>query len=203
MRANVREPTQVIGDLYSLAICNDIGVTRLNQMMDDFDLHDLTEIAEHIITTSQAAMLAAVATGPAGIYKNEMQVDGYDAPVTLKATMTIGSDGIDVDFSGTSPMSKFGINVPLTYCQAYASLGIRCIVGSGIPNNAGSLAPIRITAPEGSILNAPRPAAVAIRHVVGQMLPDVVLGCLEQANPGCAPAEGSSSLWNPMLTGGH
>ena len=76
------------------------------------------------------------------------------------------------------------------------------MIASAIPNNAGSLDPIRVSAPEGCILNAPRPHAVAVRHVIGQMLPDVVLGCLENALPGKAPAEGSSSLWNPMMTGG-
>nr|MDJ0950209.1 hydantoinase B/oxoprolinase family protein [Alphaproteobacteria bacterium] len=107
------------------------------------------------------------------------------------------------DFTGTSPVSSHGINVPLTYTQAYASFGVRCVVGSTVPNNAGSLAPVRVTAPEGCILNAPPPCAVAARHAIGQMLPDVVLGCLEQAMGGGVPAEGASTLWNPMLLGGH
>jgi N-methylhydantoinase B len=108
-----------------------------------------------------------------------------------------------VDFNGTTEMSSYGINSPLTYTQAYTSFGIRCVVGNMIPNNTGSLGVIRVTAPAGCILNAPRPAAVNIRHVTGQMLPDVVLGCLEKARPGIAPAEGASSLWNPMLSGGR
>jgi N-methylhydantoinase B len=117
--------------------------------------------------------------------------------------MTIGEDGIDVDFTGTSGVSSRGINVPLSYTQAYASFGIRCVVGSQVPNNAGSLAPVCVSAPKGSILNAQPPRAVAARHVIGQMLPDVVLGCLYQAVPERVPAEGSSSLWNPVLLGGH
>ena len=80
---------------------------------------------------------------------------------------------------------------------------MRSVVGGTVPNNTGSLEPVRVRAPEGSILNAPRPCAVAVRHVIGQMLPDVVLGCLGQALPGRVPAEGSSSLWNPSLLGGH
>jgi N-methylhydantoinase B len=117
--------------------------------------------------------------------------------------MTIGADGIAVDFAGTSAVSSYGINVPLTYTQAYASFGVRVVVGSAIPNNAGSLGPVRVTAPEGCILNAPHPCAVAARHAIGQMLPDVVLGCLEQALDGQVPAEGTSCLWNPVLYAGH
>jgi 5-oxoprolinase (ATP-hydrolysing) len=203
VRANVREPVQVVGDLYSLATCNEIGCRRLDEMMADFDLDDLTEIADHVIDTSRAAMLEAIRELPAGVYENSMTVDGYDHPLTLTAKLSTGADGLTVDFDGTSPMSAYGINVPLTYTQAYASFGVRCVVGPKVPNNAGSLGTIHVTAPEGCILNAPRPAAVNIRHVTGQMLPDVVLGCLDKAKPGCAPAEGSSSLWNPMLSGGH
>ncbi len=203
IRANVREPVQVIGDLYALAASNDVGASRLLETMGEFGLNSLDGIGEHIIETSRAAMAAEIAKLPNGVFKNEMWVDGYDSPILLKARLTIGDDAIDVDWAGTSPQSAFGINVPLTYCQAYASFGIRSVVGNVIPNNAGSLEPIRITAPEGSILNALRPAAVTVRHVTGQMLPDVVLGCLDQAVPGIAPAEGSSSLWNPSLLGGQ
>ena len=80
---------------------------------------------------------------------------------------------------------------------------MRCVIGGEIPNNAGSLSTIKVTAPAGSILNAPHPCAVTARHVIGQMLPDVVLGCLGQAIPNRVPAEGTSCLWNPVLLSGH
>jgi N-methylhydantoinase B len=93
--------------------------------------------------------------------------------------------------------------VPLTYTQAYASFGVRCVIGNDVPNNAGSLGVVRVSAPEGCILNAPRPAAVSARHAVGQMLPDVVLGCLEEALGGAVPAEGASCLFGPVFLGGR
>jgi len=203
VKANVREPVQVVGDLYSLATSNDVGCRRLLDLMDEFGMNGLDEIADHVIETSRKAMLEEIRRLPHGTWTQEMACDGYDRPVNLKATLTVGDDGIDVDFTGTSGVSPFGINVPLTYTQAYASFGVRSMVGRDVPNNTGSLEPVRVTAPEGSILNAPRPAAVTVRHVIGQMLPDVVLGCIGQAVPGSVPAEGSSSLWNPSLLGGH
>jgi N-methylhydantoinase A/oxoprolinase/acetone carboxylase beta subunit/N-methylhydantoinase B/oxoprolinase/acetone carboxylase alpha subunit len=203
IRANVREPVQVVGDLYSLTTSNAVGARRLLDLLREFGLEDLRQIGDHVIDTARRAMLAEIAALPSGAYDYEMTVDGYDRPVRLKARVSIAADGIAVDFAGSSPVSAYGINVPLSYTQAYASFGIRCLVGNAIPNNAGALAPIRVRVPEGCILNAPRPCAVNVRHVIGQMLPDVVLGCLDQALPGRAPAEGSSSLWNPMLCGGH
>jgi N-methylhydantoinase B len=202
VRANVREPVQVIGDLYSLATCNEIGSRRLRDMMDEFEIDDLGRIGRHILEKSRLASLEAIRKIKPGTYKFSMRVDGYDKPIDLVAAMTIGETGIDVDFAGTSGISAYGINVPLCYTEAYASFGVKCIVAPKIPNNEGSLSVIRITAPEGTILNAKPPAPVATRHVTGQMLPDVVFGCLHQALGGEVPAEGTSCLWNLFAMGG-
>jgi len=200
---NVREPVQVEGDLYSLIACNDMGRRRLDAMMTEFDLQSIDGLAAHIIESSRRAMLDEIGKIPPGVYENAMRVDGYDRDIDLVARMTVGADGIDVDFIGTSPVSGFGINVPITYTQAYASFGVRCVIGSSVPNNAGSLAPVRVSAPADCILNAQPPCAVSARHIIGQMLPDVVLGCLHKALGDVVPAEGASSLWNPLVMGGH
>ena len=203
VRANVRNPVEVEGDLYSLAACNEVGGRRLVAMLREFNIDRLDELTRHIIDSSLAGMLTEIRELPHGIYRNAMRIDGYEREIDLVCAMTVSDTGIDLDFTGTSPTSSYGINVPLTYTEAYASFGVRCVIGSRTPNNAGSLAPIRITAPSGCILNAPHPAAVTARHVIGQMLPDVVLGCLNQIIPNRVPAEGTSCLWNPVFLGGH
>ena len=203
VRANVREPVLLEGDFFSLAACNETGVRRLKEMMDEFELDDIGPAAELIVKRSEEAMLSKIRDLPYGTYEYAMKIDGYENEVDLVASMKIGELGIDVDFTGTSQVSEYGINVPLPYTQAYASFGIRCIVGPDVPNDAGSLAPVRVSAPEGSILNARPPCAVAARHAIGQMLPDVMLGCLDQACPDVVPAEGTSCLWNFVLYGGH
>ena len=202
IRANVREPVQVEGDLYALVACNEVGGRRLNAMMAEYRLKDIEALGEFIITRSNAAMLAAVRGWPQGTWSTTMTIDGYGSPITLAAKLTISRSGIDIDFSGTSPVVAKGINVPKSYTDAYTSFGVRCIIGANIPNNAGSLSVVRVTAPEGCILNAPFPLAVAARSTVGQMLPDVVFGCLRQPRPDKVPAEGTSCLWNIRLAGG-
>jgi N-methylhydantoinase B len=202
LRANVREPLQVEGDVYALAACNDEGSRRLVEMMDEFGITNLDRLGEHIVETSRAATLEAIRKLPPGTYRNSVTMDGYDRPLTLAAAMTIGSDGIHVDYTGTSPASAFGINVVMNYTLAYTAFGVKCLVAPEVPNNAGSLAPITASAPEGCLLNVKRPRAVAARHTVGHMLPDVVFGCLHQVMEGGVPAEGASSLWNPQIYGG-
>ena len=202
VRENVREPTQVVGDLFSLAACNRMGARRLDAMMDEFHIDGLDALSAHIRERSREASLDAIRRIPSGTYRSEMHLDGYDETVTLAATMTIGPNGIDVDLAGTSPASTYGINVPFCYTEAYAAFGVKCIVAPKIPNNAGSLSVIRISAPDDTILNARRPAAVAARHITGQMLPDLMFGCLRQALPETVPAEGTSCLWNLVAMGG-
>jgi len=192
----------VVGDLYSLATCNEIGCRRLIEMMDEFAIDDLDRLGRHVLEKSKQASLEAIRKIKPGTYGYTMRVDGADKPIDLVATMTIGDSGIDVDFTGTSGVSAYGINVPVCYTEAYASFGVKCIVAPKVPNNEGSLEVIRVTAPEGSILNAKHPAPVAARHVTGQMLPDVMFGCLHQALKGGVPAEGTSCLWNLSALGG-
>jgi N-methylhydantoinase B len=201
IRANTRLPIDTEGDTYSLAACNDVGAKRLAGMMDEFGIDSLDPLAEHIVARSREAVMSEIAKLPTGTWHSEMTVDGYDHPVTLKAALTVSDVGIHVDFSGTSPQSPRGINVPLAYTTAYTVFGLGCVVARAIPNNAGSLGPLTVSAPEGCILNAPKPAPVAIRHVTGQMLPDVVFGCLRQIIPDRVPAEGTSCLWNLIVRG--
>jgi len=201
IRANTRLPVDSEGDVYSLAACNDVGCERLVEMMDEFGIEDLDVLGAHIIDHSRAAVLDEIGKLPKGTWHNSMTVDGYESPITLQAALTISDAGIHVDYTGTSPISRRGINVPHAYTTAYTAFGLGCVVASQIPNNTGSLEPLVIHAPEGTILNAKKPAPVSSRHVIGQMLPDVVFGCLQQVAPDRIPAEGTSCLWNITVRG--
>jgi N-methylhydantoinase B len=203
LRANVRDSIAAEGDLYSLTACNKAGADSLLEMLDEFGLDGLDDVGRLIIDNSRAAMLDEIRKLPKGQWQYTMRIDGYDDPVDLVCQLTIRDDGIDIAFDGTSTVSGHGINVPVTYTQAYASFGVRCVIGNDIPNNAGSLEVVRVVAPEGSILNARRPAAVSARHAIGQMLPDVVLGCLEEPLDGQVPVEGAACLFGPVFLGGR
>ncbi len=196
VRANVREPDQVVGDIYALATCNEVGHRRLMEMMAEFKLADLEGIAAFILDNSRAATLERINALSHGAATGEMVVDGYHDPITLKVRVEITRDKVLCDFAGTSPVDNKGINVPMVYTQAYACYALKCAIAPDIPNNAASLAPFEITAPEGTIVNAVHPAPVTLRHIIGHMLPDTVYDALDKLLPATVPAEGAGTLCN-------
>ncbi len=204
VRNNVREADQVVGDIYALAACNETGHRRLVDMLGEFGLAGLEEISAFILENSRRATIERIAALRAesggGTFLNDMTIDGYAMPIRLAVRLDIEDDRIVADFTGTSPIDPKGINVPMVYTQAYACYGLKCAIAPEIPNNAASLAPFEVSAPEGCILNAPHPAPVALRHVIGHMIPDTVLGALDKAVPGFVPAEGCGSLCNFQLS---
>ncbi len=202
VRANVRQPEAVIGDLLSYITANEVSSRVLIRMLDEFGEPDMEAIGDAVRARSRAGMREAIAQLPRGTFRNRMRLDGYDQPVEIRCALTIEQDGIRIGFDGSSPASSYGINLVLNYTRAYAAFGVRTVVAPEIPNNEGSLSVIEIDAPEGSILNVKHPAPVCARHIIGQFLPDVVLGCLAQARPGRIPAEGAATNWGLQLRGG-
>lgn len=200
VRGNVREPDQLIGDIYALATCNEIGHRRLLDMMAEFALDDLEGIAGFILDNSRRATLERINALPRMAADGEMTVDGFDTPITLKARVSVEQDRIVTDFSGTSGVDKKGINCPMVYTKAYACYALKVAIAPEIPNNAASLAPFEVTAPEGTIVNAVHPAPVALRHIVGHFVPDVVFDAFDKIVPGLVPSEGAGCLCNFQMS---
>ena len=196
IRGNVREPDQLVGDVYALATCNEIGIRRLRDMMEEFALDDLSGVSAFILDNSRRATIERIAALPRAETDGAMTIDGYDRPIDLKVRLKIEAERILCDWDGTSPVDRKGINVPLVYTKAYACYALKCAIAPEIPNNAASLAPFEVTAPEGTIVNAVHPAPVALRHVIGHMIPDTVYDALDKVLPGVVPAEGAGSLCN-------
>lgn len=201
--ANSRNPVEVRGDLMSLISANDTGVNRLIDMMVEFDLKSLQPLADHILQTSQAATRQAIADLPDGRFDYELPLDGYEAPITIKTRLTIDGDRVTIDFSGSSPASNYGINSPRTYSHAYVVFGLKAIIAPHVPNNAGSLGCFELISEPGTCVDPLPPSPVTARHVIGQMLPDAVFGCLAQALPDRVQAESAGSIWVLALASAH
>ena len=195
IRANVRTPDETVGDLYAQVACNAVGARSLLEMMREFNLETIDPLADEIIARSERAMRDGIRALPNGCYEHELWSDGFEEPLLIKVAVTIEDADITIDFAGSSGQSERGINVVLNYTKGYASFAMKAAISPEVPHNEGAFRPVHISAPEGSILNCRRPAAVASRHLVGHFLPSAIFGALSQAIPGRVLAGGADPGW--------
>jgi N-methylhydantoinase B len=204
--SNVRQPDHMAGDLHAQIASGEVGAQRLTALCDRHDLDDIEDLADEIITRSEAATRAGIRELPSGRYESSALLDLADgSEIIIKCALIVDADTgtITVDYTGTSEASRWGINVVRNYTHAYTTFTIRSVLSPEIPNNHGSLAPIEMIAPEGSIVNAVSPQPCTARHVVGMFLPNALLKALAQVRPDGAMAEGSGAVWTMQVSGNH
>jgi N-methylhydantoinase B len=201
IRENTRLPEMVLGDFHAQIAGGAVGGERLLEFLDEFGLDRLEPLADEIIGRTERAMREAIRALRPGVYEYAMVSDGFGEPITIKARCQVQGDDLLIDYAGSSPASRRGVNVVMNYTEAYTTYGVKVIVSPDVPNNEGAFRPIRISAPEGSILNVSRPAPVAARHVIGHFLPHVIAGALGQALPERVMAEGSANIWGVQVSG--
>ena len=204
--SNVRQPDHMAGDLHAQVASGEVGAQRLLALCDTHGLDDLAELGQEIIDRSEEATRRAVRALPGGTYEATSILDladGSEITVAVAITIDPHAGEILVDYEGTSGASPWGINVAPNYTHAYTTFTIRSVLNPDIPNNHGSLAPIRMRAPEGSIVNAVTPMPGTARHVVGMFLPMPLLKALAQVVPDSVIAEGAGAVWTMQVSGNH
>jgi len=206
IRRNVRTPDHVFGDLAAQVSSGSAGGERLVAMCKRYGLEDIEELSDEIIRRSDEATRAAIRKLKPGTYHGEST---FDVPggemITLKAAVTIDTKAGEVliDFTGSSGASTAGINVVMNYTHAYSTFAIRSCLNPDLPNNHGSLGPIKVSAPKGSIVNCEYPVPVNARHVVGMYVPMPILKALYHVMPDRVLAEGSGAVWTIQIQGKH
>jgi N-methylhydantoinase B/oxoprolinase/acetone carboxylase alpha subunit len=204
IRRNVRTPDHVFGDLAAQVSSGRAGGERLIALCEREGLADIEEVSDEIIARSEKATRDAIRALPAGTWHGESK---FDVPggtiIDLKAAVTIDNvaGDITIDFAGSSGASPIGINVVMNYTHAYSTFAIRSCLNPELPNNHGSLAPIKVVAPEGCIVNAAYPSPLNARHVVGMFVPMPILKALHQVIPDRVLAEGSGAVWTVQIQG--
>ena len=183
IRANVRVPDMVIGDLMANLTCTEVGGRELLEFMDEYEVPDLTELSSAICNQSEQAIRDAISRIPDGVYRNAIDIEGIDVPIRLEAAVTVRGDEIAVDFSGTGAPVRGGINVPLCYTRAMSWYVVKCLTIPHLPNNEGATRPISVAAPAGCILNAERPFPTGGRHAVGHFILPLLMGAFADALP--------------------
>lgn len=181
---NVRNPEQVIGDIRSLVAANDIGARRILEFVRDYGLPDLQALTRVVQDRSEAAMRRAIAAIPDGVYESELWSSPHKEVLRYPLKLTVAGDSIELDFEGSAPqLEEGGFNATLNYTTAHATYPLKCILTPNVRGNSGCYRPFTVKAPEGSILNARRPAAVGMRTRSGWCIAPNVFRALAEAVP--------------------
>jgi len=201
---NVRVPEIVEGDLKAMRNSGRVGEVRLAELFGRYGTETVLAAWDEILAHSEREMRAAIREVPSGRYSAE---DFYDDcgrgtdPLRVFVTVLVDGDEITVDFEGSSPQTRSGMNSAFNYTLAYTWHTVKsALVQQTLPQNAGTMRPIRARAPEGSLFNPRPPAAAGARAVMQQRIVDVILQALAQAIPERVIA--ASSHWaNPIFEG--
>ncbi len=185
IRWNVRTPEEVVGDIRSQVAANHVCAQKVIEMMRDEGLDSLDDLADEIIGRTERSMRAAIVKIPNGVYPYEGVIEGAGQrdDITIRLTVNVQDDEILVDFDGTSPQVGWGVNVVYNFTYAYVFMAVKSAFDPDIPINEGAIRPVRMTAPEGSIVNCKFPAAVAARMQVGHFMTEMVFKALSAAAP--------------------
>ncbi len=185
IRWNVRTPEEVIGDIRSQVASNHVCAAKVVEMLSDEGLDTLDDLANEIISRSEASMRQAISKIPDGRYPYRGVIEGAGArdDITIALTVDVKGSDILVDFDGTSPQVNWGVNVVYNFTYTYVFMAIKSAFDPEIPINEGATRPVKMTAPEGSVVNCTFPAPVAARMQVGHFMTEMVFRALAPAVP--------------------
>ena len=183
-RWNVRAPDMVLTDLEAQVAANAAGCERVVAFLEEYALPDLEDLSAAIRGRSQEAMRAAIAEMADGEYTNEVFTDGMGAPLKIAVKLKVEGDAISVDYAGSSPqIDHGGINCTMIYSLGHTLYTLACLLTPEVPVNEGCFEPIRVTAPEGSIINCTFPASVGSRVNTGWYIHGAIFQALSAVLP--------------------
>ena len=183
-RWNVRAPDMVLTDLEAQVAANASGCERVVAFLEEYALPDLEDLSAAIRGRSQEAMRAAIAEMADGEYTYEVFTDGMGAPLKIAVKLKVEGDAISVDYAGSSPqIDHGGINCTMIYSLGHTLYTLACLLTPEVPVNEGCFEPIRVTAPEGSIINCTFPASVGSRVNTGWYIHGAIFQALSAVLP--------------------
>jgi N-methylhydantoinase B len=185
IRWNVRTPEEVTGDIRSQVAANHVCARKVIEMLEDEGLDTLDELADEIIDRTEKSMRAAISKIPNGVYPYEGIIEGAGKreDIDIKVTVEVKDSDIHIDFDGTSSQVDWGGNVVYNFTYAYVFMAVKSAFDPDIPINEGAIRPVKMTAPEGTVVNCKFPAAVAARMQIGHFMTEMVFKALAAATP--------------------
>ena len=183
LRLNVRVPEQVLGDIFANVTCIQVVARQVDEFLREYDLPSLEGLADAILASSGRAVRQALLAWPDATYESEAEVEAFGQTRRLACRIDKAGEGVTIDFAGSGPCVRAGINVPFPYTRAMALYAMKCLTTPSVPNNDGSTAAIEVSAPPGCILNALPPSPSAGRHVIGHFIVPLVFSAVARIVP--------------------
>ncbi|MFQ5933508.1 MAG: hydantoinase B/oxoprolinase family protein [Dehalococcoidia bacterium] len=183
-RWNVRAPEMVLTDIEAQMAANEEGARRVVDFLDEYKLEDLAALSDAIRGRSEAAMRKGIQELPDGVYTNEVQTDGMGKPLKIALKISVDGDEMVVDYTGSSPqVDSGGLNCTLIYTTGHTLYTLACMLTPEVPVNEGCYAPIKVVAPEGSLMNCTFPASVGSRTNTGWYIHGAIFGAFADVVP--------------------
>jgi len=201
--ANTRTPDKVLGDLRAQRSALRVGELRLQELAARYGRDTLATAMAEILARTEASLRAAIRTIPDGVYTFEDFMDDCGPgtePLRVAVTVTVDGERMDIDYDGSSPQTASGMNSYINYTRSYAYAAVKCLTDPFGPMNEGALAPVTISAPEGSFLNPRPPAGGGPRAIICYRTFEAVIGALARAVPERVAAA-ASHMANPTFGG--
>lgn len=203
--SNVRTPHEREGDLMAQYGSIRRGISRFRDLVQRFGLHTTLDYMNYLLQYAEKLTREFIRQLPNGNYAfvDYLDDDGQgNKLIPIHVKVTIENDEMLFDFTGSAPQQKGNVNAVFAITLSAVNYALRCILGSDIPHNNGYMRPIRVIAPEGTVVNALPPAAVAAGNVeTSQRIADVIFGALAEALPDRIPAASQGTMNNLTLGG--
>lgn len=199
--ANSRTPDERRGDLRAQIAAHHVGQQRLDELAARHGAAHIREGFTALLSYAERRTRAAIAAMPDGCWRAEEFLEGdgvTDDDIPIRVTVTVAGDEVTVDFTGTAPVTRGNVNCPLAVTRSAVFYVIRVLTDPDIPASAGAFAPVTVIAPEGSLVNAASPSAVAAGNVeTSSRIVDAVFAAFGQAMP--VPAQGQGTMNNVVV----
>ncbi len=200
IRRGMREPAERLGDLRAQVAANELGARRLLDLAERHGVTKLRAFAQEVMDYSERRVRAAIGPLPRGTWTAEDVLEGAgeeDRDLRVRAEVTIGGSGLSVNFEGTDRQVRGNLNAPFAVTLSASYYVLRCLTDPAAPPNEGAYRAIQVRAPEGSLVRARPPAAVAAGNVeTSQRIVDVLFLALSAPLRDRVPAQSQGTMNN-------
>ena len=206
MRANIRVPDKVLGDVRAQLVANNVCGRGLKALLDEYGLDGLEELGAEVIQRTESSLRRKIAALPDGAYRNDVvlpRIPGCDDEVRIKTLVTVRGDEVTIDYSGSSGEVGAAINCSYNMTRSYSAYPIKLALDPDVPNNDGGLRPIRVIAPEGTVVNSRPPAATWGRTMISHLFPEIVFAAMENVMPHAILASNGGAPANEVYLHGR